>query len=188
MTHDLKAWPVYFRPLKTGAKTFELRRNDRNFAPGDFIHVREYVPHANEYTGDTCDFRITYVLNARDDLPGLATGYAVLGLARVRSIKEPAPEPPPIGAAPLIGFSIEATVIETTPVMLILEDERGEKHSITGPGYRAEIVAGAQGRLTMGKEGWRFVKRGDLDPTCAHVFDPTRYVCAKCGGDMVMPR
>lgn len=185
MTHDLKAWPVYFRPLKAGLKTFECRRNDRNFVAGDFIHVREYVPHANEYTGDTCDFRITYVMNGgNSDVPGLASGWAVLGIARVESVKEPAPHPPAPGEAPLIGYAIEATVIETTPVMLILEDVRGERHSITGPGYRPEIIAGAQGRLTMRKDGWRFVKRGELDPTCQHEFDPVTYQCAHCQGDM----
>lgn len=184
MTHDLKCWPVHFRPLKAGLKTHELRRNDRNFALGDFLHVREYVPHANEYTGDTCDFRITHVLHAGPDHPGLAPGFADLSILRVESINDgPIPEPPK-GQPALPGYEVDAEVVETTPVQIVLEDARGERHSLTGKGYRPEIIQGAQGRLTMKRDGWRFLKRGELDPECAHEFDPETYTCRRCRGDM----
>lgn len=43
-THELKTWPQYFSPMVTGAKKFELRKNDRGFQIGDLLILREYSP------------------------------------------------------------------------------------------------------------------------------------------------
>ena len=42
MTHELKTWPEFFGPVWTGEKKFEIRKNDRDFAPGDTLLLREY--------------------------------------------------------------------------------------------------------------------------------------------------
>ena len=33
-THQLKTWPVYFKAIWDGIKTFDIRVNDRGFIPG----------------------------------------------------------------------------------------------------------------------------------------------------------
>lgn len=43
-THHLKTWPKYFKALLDGGKTFELRNNDRNFAVGDILVLKEFKP------------------------------------------------------------------------------------------------------------------------------------------------
>lgn len=43
--HELKCWPQFFRALQTGDKNFEVRRNDRKFAVGDVLILREWEPH-----------------------------------------------------------------------------------------------------------------------------------------------
>lgn len=49
--HDLKSWPKFFGPIASGARTHELRRNDRNFAIGDRLRLREYEPELHTYSG-----------------------------------------------------------------------------------------------------------------------------------------
>jgi hypothetical protein len=49
--HELKTWPGFFEGLIDGTKTAEIRRNDRNFKPGDFLTLREFNAETDEYTG-----------------------------------------------------------------------------------------------------------------------------------------
>jgi len=81
-SHELKTWPDYWLSLETGAKTFEIRRNDRSFQPGDDLLLREWDPSAAEYTGRWLWRRVTYVLRDAERF-GLRDGFVVLGLARV---------------------------------------------------------------------------------------------------------
>lgn len=54
--HVLKTWPPYFRQTQLGQKTFELRKNDRDYKEGDLLILREYMPD-NGYTGRLCIFK-----------------------------------------------------------------------------------------------------------------------------------
>lgn len=44
MEHDLKIWPKYFNVVQRGDKSFEVRKNDRAFAVGDTLKLREWQP------------------------------------------------------------------------------------------------------------------------------------------------
>lgn len=57
--HVLKSWPLFFGPIADGARSHELRRNDRNFAVGDTIELHEYDQNTQTYTGRTCAVKIT---------------------------------------------------------------------------------------------------------------------------------
>lgn len=80
-THDVKVWTGYYDALASGRKTFELRRNDRDFLAGDTLRLREWNPDHERYTGRAVDRLISYVLEgpAAEQL-GLQPGFAVLGL------------------------------------------------------------------------------------------------------------
>lgn len=41
--HGLKTIQPYFDAVWSGEKNFELRLNDRDFHPGDYLHLEEYV-------------------------------------------------------------------------------------------------------------------------------------------------
>ncbi len=76
--HELKCWPEYFTAIQNGDKTFEIRKNDRDFKVGDVLHLREWDPKLEEYTGIWHDRRIVYMT----DFPaGLRDGYVALGIA-----------------------------------------------------------------------------------------------------------
>lgn len=88
--HHLKTWPEYFRQLKSGEKTFEVRKDDRFFQVGEELLLEEFVPEGyfpedekqEPYlTGNICHRKITYVL--RGGQFGIEKGYVVLGLSVV---------------------------------------------------------------------------------------------------------
>ena len=68
-THKLKTWPEYFVELANGSKTFELRKNDRNFWPGDTLVLEEWNPETKEYTGRTITKRVGYLVQGVFGLP-----------------------------------------------------------------------------------------------------------------------
>ena len=60
--HTLKTWPEYFQAVARGAKTFEIRKNDRNFQVGDELELVEYDPREGAgFTGRAIDCKVTYI-------------------------------------------------------------------------------------------------------------------------------
>lgn len=76
--HDVKLGATSFDDVKTGRKTFELRKNDRGYKEGDTIVLHEYKNGAT--TGRTITKKIVYML---EDFTGLEDGYCILGLGEV---------------------------------------------------------------------------------------------------------
>lgn len=76
--HILKTWTEYFNKIEDGTKTFELRKDDRNFKVGDILVLKDYDRFRETFTGRT-EFRIvTYKLDG--GAFGLEKGFCVLGL------------------------------------------------------------------------------------------------------------
>ncbi|XTP37108.1 ASCH/PUA domain-containing protein [Mycobacterium sp. TJFP1] len=76
--HELKTWPLHFREIVAGRKTFEVRKNDRGFQVGDVLLLREYSPNADHFTGATCRRTVTYILPGGNF--GIADGHVVMAL------------------------------------------------------------------------------------------------------------
>lgn len=74
-THELKCLPDFFRAMKLGLKSFEYRKNDRNFQLNDMLFLREYEPEDDTYTGRALLRRVTFLVT---DCPGLPDGYCVM--------------------------------------------------------------------------------------------------------------
>lgn len=79
MIHELKIFPEYFNSVISGDKTFEIRKNDRNFLVGDHIALNEFTKEGG-YTGRSALYRITYVAGRGDPLVVLPEGYVILGI------------------------------------------------------------------------------------------------------------
>lgn len=77
MIHELKTLTPYFVAVVSGEKTFEVRKNDRDFHVGDFLMLKEImkIEEKQTYTGRYCVVRVTYVLT---DEEYVKPGYAIL--------------------------------------------------------------------------------------------------------------
>lgn len=83
-THELKITPLYFNQVASGLKKFEIRRNDRDFAEGDQLKLREFYDGILGTGIIQCD--VGYVFT---NYAGLENGYAILGLENVVLVTEP---------------------------------------------------------------------------------------------------
>lgn len=79
MEHELKIYPRYLEDIASGKKTFEVRKNDRNFQVGDILTLKEW-DNIN-YSGKEIGARVIYLLN--DKFIGVMPGYVVLGIELV---------------------------------------------------------------------------------------------------------
>lgn len=79
--HWLKTWVEFWPAIESGAKTFEVRFNDRNFQVGDTLVLECFDPETQTRPPvKPIVKRVTYIL---DKFSGLAPGYVVMGLQDV---------------------------------------------------------------------------------------------------------
>ncbi len=79
--HLLKTWNPYYKEVVRGNKTFDVRKNDRNFEVGDLLCLQEYIPVGGYYTGHEYWVKITYVLEGGNF--GIEKGFVVLGIKKL---------------------------------------------------------------------------------------------------------
>lgn len=95
MIHGLKTWPEPFAAIVRGDKTHEARKNDRGYAVGDVLRLREWVPDVPEhcnwqasggsltgtFTGASVDVIVTYITPG--GAYGLPADLCVMSIKRV---------------------------------------------------------------------------------------------------------
>lgn len=79
MIHNLKTHKEYFYEVFIGHKTFELRKNDRDFKVGDTLILEEYNPIIKDYTGKSLARKVIYILEGGKF--GLEEGYVIMSIA-----------------------------------------------------------------------------------------------------------
>lgn len=88
-THELKTHPAMYKAISRGAKTFEIRKDDRAFQSGDIVRLRYYDPSNDgpfrppmpEDNFPALEFTIGFVL--RGGQYGIETGYVAFSLLPV---------------------------------------------------------------------------------------------------------
>ena len=78
VVHVIKAWPEFFEALVDGRKQFEIRFNDRAYAVGHKLRIREFIPSpegGGRFTGREVGRVITYMTNHEQ-----RRGYVVMGI------------------------------------------------------------------------------------------------------------
>jgi len=56
--HFLKIYPEYLNQIIEGKKTFEFRKNDRNYCVGDVLFLKEWLQDKKVYTGRSIQVKI----------------------------------------------------------------------------------------------------------------------------------
>lgn len=77
--HELKVWTGYFKAIVDGEKTFEVRKNDRDFRTGDQLHLKEFEPNSKTYTGRECVKTVTYMMMG--PAFGVEPGHCVMAIS-----------------------------------------------------------------------------------------------------------
>ena len=87
--HELKVWPGYFKDIKSGAKNFEVRLNDRGFVAGDTLLLREWNPILKKYgESESIERKVKFVLYGGKF--GIDPDYVVMGFedAEIASLND----------------------------------------------------------------------------------------------------
>lgn len=82
MIHQLKCEAKYFEEVCSGQKTFEVRKNDRNFHVGDYLALNELTSHPcdgedKKETGRSALVHVHYLI---DDPRFVKEGYVIMGI------------------------------------------------------------------------------------------------------------
>lgn len=80
-THALKTVNPFFKDVVEGKKTFEVRKADRNFSPGDRLLLQEWDNENGQYTGEEWTGRITYIM--REETGFTKKGYVIFGITEL---------------------------------------------------------------------------------------------------------
>lgn len=95
-THELKTHPAMYRAVSRGAKTFEVRKDDKAFQSGDTVRLRYYDPELDngfarppmpEDNFPVLEFEIGFVL--RGGQYGIETGYVAFSLLPLKKDCQP---------------------------------------------------------------------------------------------------
>lgn len=85
-THEVKTWREVFQDVWDHRKTFEVRRDDRDYKVGDLLIQREYDKDGRTWTGRRVRGRITYKLAGGQF--GIEPGFCVLSLDTLNNFFE----------------------------------------------------------------------------------------------------
>jgi hypothetical protein len=79
--HELKIYKEYFSLIISGLKSWELRKDDRDFERGDELVLKEYDGKELCYTGRFLHRKVDYVLKGGQF--GLEEGYVIMSLSKI---------------------------------------------------------------------------------------------------------
>jgi len=82
--HHIKLGASFFGEVERGEKTFELRKNDRDYKKGDILEMMEFKDGRN--TGRTVRVLVTYILT---EFAGLEEGYCIMATCLLNENGEP---------------------------------------------------------------------------------------------------
>lgn len=77
--HNVKLWSEYFDAVLSGAKPFEVRKNDRDYRTGDLLVLWDWDRKKRRATGSRFVAKVGYLLPGSF---GLKKGYCVFGLVK----------------------------------------------------------------------------------------------------------
>lgn len=88
--HFLKTHQVIYTGMMTGKKTFEIRKNDRDFRIGDYLYLQETreltTEGLNEYTGNEMLVSVSFLLKGKHAIKyGLKPRYCAMSTIKMNT-------------------------------------------------------------------------------------------------------
>lgn len=93
--HELKLDDEYFNDVKDGSKTFEIRKDDRDFQPGDLLALSHYkdgdyrkryplsgLQIVDIHEADTLLMKVEYITDYEQK-----DGYVVMGISPLENLR-----------------------------------------------------------------------------------------------------
>lgn len=81
--HELKILPKWFEDICSLKKTFEIRKNDRDYQVGDTLVLKEW--NRGKYTGREVKRTISYIYYG-DGTYGLSKEYVIMAIKGARAV------------------------------------------------------------------------------------------------------
>lgn len=81
--HELKILPKWFEDVARQKKTFEIRKNDRDYNVGDTLILKEWCK--GKYTGREIKRTVSYIYYG-DGTYGLSDEYVVMAIRGARAV------------------------------------------------------------------------------------------------------
>src|SRR5688572_5057646 len=81
-THALKTVPWAFQAILDGLKTFEIRKNDRDFQVDDVLELKEYSEDGQCYTGRKTFVKVIWIMSG--GFYGLASDHVCMSIVPTR--------------------------------------------------------------------------------------------------------
>ncbi len=76
--HILKTLNPHFTAVLEKRKTFEIRKNDRDFKVGDYLFLGEFILDTGVFTGRMVEVQVTYIFEPDGKVGGLEEGYVII--------------------------------------------------------------------------------------------------------------
>lgn len=137
--HDIKCWPEFFKHLWSGKKTFEIRKDDREYQAGDTLLLREWTERSG-YSGRWIKCDVPFVLGGL--WPGLAPNHVCMS---IKEIERSRPQPAAAVEAPC-AEDVRSKTIEECAKIAERENVRVRELALTAGAddhWRAELDAKA---------------------------------------------
>ena len=84
MIHKIKIEQKFFYDIASGLKSFDVRKNDRNYAVGDTLEMFEIDENMTN-TGRGVIVRVNYILPGGKY--GIEENYCVMGITNPKTVK-----------------------------------------------------------------------------------------------------
>lgn len=75
-SHHLKCWNEFHDAIRRGEKTFEVRKNDRDFQVGDVLRLHRFDPETQTFSSSVISRLVTYIMHG--PAFGIEAGYCVM--------------------------------------------------------------------------------------------------------------
>ena len=154
---------ISFKAIGEGIKTFDVRKNDRDFKEGDTLYLHEYNPLDSTYTGNEIVATVNYILPGGQF--GIEKDYVVMGITVTERTGIGYKRPDAVAATFVAPEKENPSPAETLKDRVDSLDQKLET-------LWTEVFSGGVGDISPNNHRFRTTLKGTVDNLCAHANMP----------------